>query len=221
MSRQLLQAVSVTLGVFLAMSISSGPLRAEDHAPAQEAAHGSAAQGQPASSPNILELKPSLALATLIVFLVLLLVLWRYAWGPLSKALQDREHNIESTLEEAARGRRESERLLAEHRAQMAQAADQTRAILDEGRRTAEAIANDIVQKAQAEALASRERAEREIGNAKDQALLEIWSKTADLAVSIAGKVLTKELSADDQRRLADAAINELPTANGHGSPRA
>ena len=90
-------------------------------------------------------------------------------------------------------------------------AAEQVRQMLDEARRQADANAQNIVQKAQSEAEAARERAEREIGTAKNQALSEIWSKTAELAVSVAGKVLSKEMTGDDHRRLVDAAVSELP----------
>src|SRR4051794_41382357 len=61
---------------------------------ARPGGHGGSAGG----NPNTLEFKPPLALATLIVFLVLLFVLWRFAWGPLAKALHDREHHNEEIL---------------------------------------------------------------------------------------------------------------------------
>jgi F-type H+-transporting ATPase subunit b len=174
-----------------------------------------------AAQPNILEFKPSLALATLIVFGLLLLVLWKFAWGPLSKALADRERSQEETLRAAEHARSESERLLTEHRAQMAQAAEQVRALLDQARRDAEATSADIVRKAQTEAESSRDRARREIETARDQALSEIWTQTADLAVTVAGKVLSRELGDSEQRRLVEVAMNELPTSpsnqNGHG----
>ena len=199
----------------------------EGHAPAADAHPPAATAHEPAAGPhgeaantppNILELKPELALTTLIVFLVLLGVLSKFAWGPLSKALHDREHAIEHSLEQAELARAEGERMLAEHRNQMAQAADEVRKILEEARRDAQATADEIVRKAQAEAEASRQRAEREISTAKDQALLEIWSKTADLAVSVAGKVLTREMNDGDRRRLVEVAMNELPaSANGQG----
>ena len=65
----------------------------------------------------------------------------------------------------------------------------------------------------QAEAEASRQRAERDIASARDQALVEIWSKTAELAVTVAGRVLARDLGPDEHRRLIEVAINELPAA--------
>jgi F-type H+-transporting ATPase subunit b len=186
--------------------------------PHQAAQAGASAHDE--EKPNILAPDLILGISTLIVFLVLLLVLWKYAWGPLQKALHDREEALERTLEETERARHEAERLLAEHRKQMEQASNEIRALMDKAHRDAEATAADILRKAQAEAEAARQRAERDIANARDQALVEIWSKASDLAVSVAGRVLSKQLGDEDRRRLVEAAIQELPdrpAANGHG----
>ncbi len=133
-----------------------------------------AESGEAEAAPNILEFKPSLAIATIIVFTLLLLVLWRFAWGPLAKALHDREERMRLTAEEAERARDEAQQLMLQHRAMIEQAGEQVRAILDEGRRTAQATGDEIVKKAQSEADASRQRAERDITTARDQALQEI-----------------------------------------------
>lgn len=179
------------------------------HTGASHDAGGAAHGGQP----NILEPQVPLAFWTLVVFLVLLAVLWRFAWGPLSKALHDREHHFQHALEETERARAEAQQLFAQHREQMEKAHQQVQAMLDEGRRDALANAEQIQRAAQAEAEATKRRALSDIESARDQALTEIWSKTADLAVGIAGKVLHRELGPDDHRRLIDQAMAELPAA--------
>lgn len=194
--------------------------RAEDpkkdaHAPAT--AGGEAHATEAHAEPNILEPQISLMLVTVLVFICLLAILWKFAWGPLSEALTERERKQTETIAAAENAKNESARLLKEHKKQLDTAAEQVREMLDEARRQADANAMTIVQKAQSEAEASRERAEREIGTAKDQALSEIWQKTADLAVSVAGKVLSKEMNGDDHRRLVDSAMGELSATNGHG----
>lgn len=185
-------------------------------APAGEAGHGASASSQP----NILEVQAPLAIWTVVVFGVLLLILGRFAWKPLMKAMHDREEHIEQTLLATERARNEAERLHAENQKNLAHAQEQVRAMLAEARKGAEESAALIVQKAQAEAEASRERAEREIGVAKDQALGEIFGKTADLAVAVAGKVLGRTLDESDHRRLVDSAMAELPAMAGNGEAR-
>ena len=151
-------------------------------------------------------------------------VLGRYAWKPLLKALHDRERHLEHVLTETERARNESEKFLAEYRKQMAHAADEVRGILEKARQDGQATAEQIVKQAQGEAESAKQRAQRDIASARDQALAEIWQKTADMAVSVAGRVLSKELTDGEHRRLLDAAIQELPAtpgSNGHGGKSA
>jgi F-type H+-transporting ATPase subunit b len=188
---------------------------------AGQAAHEVEAAHAPEGEPNILEPQPSLAIWTVVVFLGLLFVLGRFAWKPLLNALHQREEHLEHVLLETERARNESEQLLAEHRRRLAAAEEQVRALVEEARRNAQTVYDDMLKKAQAEAEASKQRAEHDIRNARDQALSEIWSKTADLAVSVAGKVLGRSLTEDDHKRLIDSAIGELnATSNGHGGAR-
>jgi F-type H+-transporting ATPase subunit b len=208
------------LGLVLVGSpaVSSALSAQEESAPHQPEAEGHSAPG---GTPNFLEFKPELALATLIVFVLLLIVLRIFAWGPLMKALHDREHNLEHTLLETERARDEAAELLKQHKAQLDQAQAQVRAMLDEARQHAQILKDDMVRQAQDEAEAARQRAEREIGAARDQALMELWNRASDLAVSVAGKVLPRELSDEDHRRLIAQAIDQLPqiqTASRGGS---
>jgi F-type H+-transporting ATPase subunit b len=223
------------LALLLALGPPSGPVFAQE--PPKD--HGVAAQkpgGEPAKTtephgaaaaddhiektPDIMEVQSPLAIWTLIVFLGLMLVLGKFAWKPLMKALDEREAHLEHVLLDSERARNEAEALVAQHRRELAQAADQIRSLMEQARKEAQASADSILRKAQAEAEAARGRAEREIENARDQALMEIWSKTADLAVSVAGRVLTRELNESDHRRLVEVALGELP-ANGQPGARA
>ncbi len=169
-------------------------------------------------NPNIIEAQPSLAMWTVLVFGCLIFVLGKFAWTPLMKALHEREAHLEQVLRDTEKARNEAETIAAQHRKELAQAADEVRALIEEARKEAQVSANSIIQKAQGEAEESRKRAEREIAGAKDQALMEIWSQTADLAVSVAGKVLGKELGESDHRRLVEMAMGELPANGQEGS---
>jgi F-type H+-transporting ATPase subunit b len=191
-------------------------------APIQEGQAAAPAHGAGAAEkPNPMEVQPALAVWTVVVFVCLFLLLGRFAWKPLIQALHQREEHLEHCLLQTEKARNESEGLLAEHRRLLAQADERIKSILDKAHKDAQATADDIIRQAQAEASAARDRAQREIATARDQALVEIWSQTAAIAVSVAGRVLTKELSTDEHRRLLDLAIKELPaapvSANGHG----
>lgn len=225
----------LVLGLLAALSWAAGPsapaARAAETAPATSKeghgapaadSHGATHVNPEEETPNILKFELDLAFWTFIVFILLLVVLSKTAWKPLIKAMQQREEHIEHCLLTAEQARNESEQLLAQHRKALANAADEVRGILDEARRNAQTMQDEMLAKARAEADAEKQRARHEIGTARDQALSEIWTKAADLAVSVAGRVLAKELSEGDHRRLVDSAIHELPAnpgaVNGHGS---
>jgi F-type H+-transporting ATPase subunit b len=210
-------------------SSADEPQAKDAHAPAPvaEAKHdaasgapGHAAEGGHSSAqPDILEPQAPLAIWTVVVFGVLLAILAKFAWKPMMKALHDREEHIEHCLLEAEKARNEAERMMIENQKNLARAAEQARALLDEAKQSAESLSASIVQKAQAEAEASLERGKREIETARDQALTEIFSKTADLAIAVAGKVLARDLTEADHRRLVETAMSELPAiANGQGA---
>jgi F-type H+-transporting ATPase subunit b len=195
-----------------------GPTSAKTEA---KASHAEAAHPEEPVKPIKLEL--GLMVWSVAVFALLMAVLTRFAWKPLLAALHSREQHLEHVLLETERARNESEANLDEHRKLMAKAGDEVRAILDKARQEAQATADQLIKQAQSEADVAKQRAQRDIGQARDQALAEIWEKTAGMAVAVAGKVLTKELSDSDHRRLLDAAIKELPaatTTNGHGGKR-
>jgi F-type H+-transporting ATPase subunit b len=193
---------------------------AEPGHPAPAAGHG-AAEGKT----NPMEVQPSMALWTFVVFLGLFFLLGRFAWKPISQALHQREEHLEHCLLQTENARNESERLLAEHKRLMASVDDRVKLLLDNAKNEAQARGEEIIKTAQSEAEAARERAKREIGAARDQALAEIWTQTANMAVSVAGRVLTKQLNEDDHRRLLDLAMKELPAApaapNGKGGSHA
>lgn len=221
----------LVLGLFTLLGLSASlstrlVSAAEPSTPGASATHEThapAASGPDAheETPNILKFELDLAFWTFVVFLLLLFVLGKTAWKPLIKAMHDREEHIEHCLLSAEKARNESEQLLAQHRTLMAEAADQVRALLDEARRDGQAAQEEILAKARAEADAEKDRARRDIETARDQALSEIWTKAADLAVSVAGRVLGKEMNEGDHRRLIEAATRALPaapTTNGQGS---
>jgi F-type H+-transporting ATPase subunit b len=208
----------LTLAMLLAWHGSQDAAGAE---PPHAAAPGGAEGHGSEESSNFLGTEPSLAIWTLVVFVGLLLLLGRFAWKPLMAALHQREQHLEHVLLDTERARNEAEALLAEHRRLMSEAQEKVRAMLDQARHEAQTAGEEITRTAQAEAEAARHRAERDIATARDQALVELWSKAAELAVSVAGKVLERDLGPDEHRRLIDAAVGALPAAppahNGHG----
>jgi F-type H+-transporting ATPase subunit b len=162
------------------------------------------------------------AIFTLIIFLLVLFVLARFAWNPLLKALQNRERYIRESLESARRDREESERRLREYETRIARAHEEALAIIEEGRRDAESVKRRIEEEARKNADALIERARREIGIARDSALKDLYEQSAQLAITMAGSVLRRQISPEDQERLIGDALSELQSrGNGIGNREA
>ena len=209
---------------------------AEDHAAEEKAAHGSAEKegaatkhvagdhaggdhggghghlGAEGVSTSPAELKGDLAIYSFVVFLLLLLILNKFAWGPISSGLERREQRIAEHIAAAERSHEEAKQMLAEYERKLASAQDEVRAILDEARRDAEHTHQEILAKAKAEAAAEAARAKHEVETARDQALKQLVETGANLAVDLAGQILKTRLSAADHSQLiADAVAKFHP----------
>src|SRR4029453_7321396 len=121
------------------------------------------------------EFKSDLAIFTFLVFVLLLGLLYKYAWGPVTEGLERREASIRDNIAAAEAARLKAEKMLAEHAAKLDKVQDEVREILAEARRDAEHTKNEIVAAAQKEAEASRARAVQDIERARDQALDDLF----------------------------------------------
>ncbi|MFH1419780.1 MAG: F0F1 ATP synthase subunit B [Planctomycetota bacterium] len=150
------------------------------------------------------------AIWTLVIFVVVLFVLGKFAWGPILKALQHREEFIRDSLTSAKTEREEARNLLDEYTEKLNKAREDASAIVEEGRRDAEEVKKRIAQEARGEADAIIARAKREIGLARDSAVKELHSRTIELAAAVAGKIVRRQLTPADHKDLLDEAIADM-----------
>jgi F-type H+-transporting ATPase subunit b len=174
-----------------------------------------AAEGEEAAehAPGPVDLFLDLGLWTIVVFVILLLVLGKFAWGPILEGLHRRETNIRSALDEAQQARQEAEGLHAQFQEKLAKAGEEIRGMMDAARRSADQLKDEMVAKARGEIQTERERLHREIGTARDQALQDLWNQAANLATVISAKAIRRNLSEAEHRGLVDEALAELKQA--------
>ncbi|MBC7784579.1 MAG: F0F1 ATP synthase subunit B [Burkholderiales bacterium] len=149
-------------------------------------------------------------IVTLIVFLALVVILTKFAWGPISKGLAEREAKIRRDIDEAEAARQAAEAKHQEYLAQLAKAGDEVRAILATAQADAQAAAARIKLQAQQEAEESKERTLRDIESSRRAAVAEIHQQAATLSTAIAEKILRRNLNVDDQRELVRGALEQL-----------
>jgi F-type H+-transporting ATPase subunit b len=154
-------------------------------------------------------------LTTLIVFLALVVVLGKFAWGPISEGLRAREEKIRRDIEEAEAARARSEAALKEYQAQLATAEAKVRELLGKATADAEQIATGIKMQAQKDAEETRERTTREIDSARRDAVRQVHEQAAVLATNVAEKILRRNLNPDDQRDLVASSLDQLETIKG------
>ena len=158
-------------------------------------------------------LNPSIGLVfwTLIIFLLLVVVLAKFAWRPILNALHERENSIEEALRAADKAKAEMERLQADNEKLLNEAREERNQMLKEAKETRESIVNEAKGKAKAEASKIIEDAKAEINTQKLAAIVEVKNQVGALAIDIAEKVLRKELSnSAEQEKYVSQLVDDV-----------
>jgi F-type H+-transporting ATPase subunit b len=147
---------------------------------------------------------------TLVLFLIVMYVLGKYAFPPIREALEKRAAAIRENIEAAQREREEAEKLLQEYRERLKEAREQADDIIARSRKASEAA----VAEAAADGKAKREElvaaARKDIETETRRSLEQIRKEVADLTVLATEKITRKSLDADDQKRLVEEALSEV-----------
>ena len=160
----------------------------------------------------LVQLDPGLFVWTILTFLLLVFVLAKFAWKPLLKMLQDREDMVRSSLEDAEKAKSELERLNEESEAIMAKARSEAQSILADGKAAAEKVKDGIIAKSKEQANKIREDAGNQIQVEKDKAISEIKEEVVNLTLSVAEKLIQKNLSDADNKSLIEESLKKVQT---------
>ena len=151
---------------------------------------------------------------TIITFLVVLLVLKKFAWPQLLASLDEREKRISDALAAAEQARQEAEEVLREHRQKLAAADEEARKIVAEARAAGANVRQTIVSQAREEAERMLDQARTSIESEKRAAIAELRRETANLAVQAAGVLIDANLDDEKNRGLVDDLIAKIPESN-------
>lgn len=137
---------------------------------------------------------------TVIIFGILLFLLKKYAWKPITNAVKTREESIRSALKAADTAKEEMQQLQADNEKILKEARGERDALMKEARDVKETIISEAKQKAEAEAKKLIKNARQSIENEKASAISEIKKQVAKLSVEIAETILREELKEDKKR---------------------
>lgn len=155
----------------------------------------------------VLDPQHGLIVWTAISFGIVAMLLYRYAWGPILIALQEREAAIVGSIESAEAKKQEAEQVRLKYESQLENIRQDAHSIIEEGNADKERIIKDAHTKASKEAAEIRARADREIVLAKQKALAEIKDEARILSMAIAAKVIAAEVDAKKHKSIVDEVI--------------
>ena len=150
-----------------------------------------------------------------LAFVVLLLVMWKYALPPVRNMMKQREDRIREDLERAEQARTEGEGELANYRRQVADARNEAARIIEEARQSADEVKSQIQSQAEADAAEIRARAQEDIRLATDRAQADLQGRVADLSIELAEKIVERNLDRDTQLALVESYIGQVGNGNG------
>ena len=174
---------------------------------ASPALAAAAAEGGPV---NLLSPHGGLMFWTLLIFIVLFFILWKYAFGPITAAVEERERALELAIAEAKRDREEAAKLLAEHKTQMEQARGEAQRLIAEGRAIGEKMRTDMLAETRTQQQELLDRARRDIANERDSAIAQLRREAVELAIAGAGRVIEKNLDSAQNRRIVEEFLAGL-----------
>jgi|SRR5687768_8214303 len=180
----------------------------------QETTHAPAA-GQAAEHAQefgVFQLTQSTMTWTLIIFLVLMGVLMKFAFPPILGYAAAREKRIQDALDESKRQREEAERLLETQRQELAKARGEAQQLIVEGRQAAEKVRQELLTRAKAEQEELITRAKADIEAERLKAVESVRREAVDLALAAAGKLVSQRLDSDTDRRIVTEFLSRVGT---------
>lgn len=164
---------------------------------------------------GLFDINAGLGVWTLLVFFGLLVILSKYAWGPILAALDAREKGIQSALDEAAERNVEAAGLLEQHREQLQDARRQANELIAEGKTAGDTVRKEVEGKARLEAQAIVERARAEIERERDAALDALRKEAVELALAAASRLMHENFDQAKDRELVERYLDELADSGG------
>lgn len=160
---------------------------------------------------DLLSINQGMFFWTLLVFLLLVIILGKFAWKPMLNAIDEREKGINKAKEDAEAARNDAQALLESHQKMMAESEEKAAELIRNAKSMAEAHASESKQKAQDEARLLVENARKEIEAEKDAALKSLKEEVASIAVAAASKIINQNLDEKKHKSLVDDYISNLP----------
>ena len=165
---------------------------------------------------GLLDVNGGLMFWTLLIFIALMFILSKYAFGPITAAVEARERALEEAILAAKRDREEASALLEQQRQQIEAARADAQRLIADGRTAGERLRAEMLEETRQQQQEMLDRARREIGAERDRAISEIRAEAVDLAIAGASRVIEKNLDEASNRQLVEKFLGSLDKAPGN-----
>jgi F-type H+-transporting ATPase subunit b len=149
-------------------------------------------------------------LLELVAFIVMVAVLWKYAYPSIARVAEGRQKIIADQLADAEKRSQEAEQRLKEAEAKLNDARAQAQEVINGAARSGDQLREELKAKGEEEARRQVEKAVKEIDAARQQAVESVRSEVADLVLAVTEKVIGEALDAKAHQRLINEAIREV-----------
>ena len=151
---------------------------------------------------------------SLLIFLITILILWKFAWNPIMQGLETREKSIADDINSAKQANDKAQASLAQYQEKLAAAGDEADRMVAEAKEEANRAKERILNEAKEEADRQRQKAIAEINAAKDQAVRDLAEKSVDSAVVLAKNMIGKELDKSSHAQLIEESLKRFSQSN-------
>lgn len=158
----------------------------------------------------MLELEPGMLIWTWVTFIILLALLYKVAWKPLVRMIDERDQAIADALKKAEQSRREAEALLAEQNEKMKQTHEEVKRIMENSKKTAEQTRKEMVEQARQEAERLIERGKADIERERRDAISALKQDISSLVVGAVSKLVGMSLDEPKHHEIIEESINKL-----------
>jgi len=169
--------------------------------------HGEGGGGE---APTPFDINTGVIFWTVLIFGVLMILLWRFAWPTILKSVEERERRIQKQLEDAERANSEAHRLLEEHKKTIAGARTEAQDMIAKAKVVAQKERELLLAKAREEYEALLARARKDIDAEKEKAIVALRREAVELSIAAAAKVIDANLDTEANRRLVTEYLASL-----------
>lgn len=160
----------------------------------------------------MLNFEPGVVFWIFITFVLFIILLKKFAWGPILDALEQREQNIQESLDAAENAMKRAEEISKKNDEALKKAEIDAQRMRKEAKADAEKIRDEIIEKSRSEAEAVKKQTLDSIEQEKQKAMLELRNKVAELAIEATGKILNAEIDQKKNKKLVDDFIDGIPS---------